>query len=671
MANEFQLDLRGRLRNFVLPASSALVPVFEAVINGLHAVRDAGRTGKDGLIVVEIARRGQKELGDVDGSTAPIEAFVIRDNGIGFNDDNYNSFCTSDTQKKAKIGGRGVGRLTWVKAFEEVRVESFYTAADKSLRCRRFRFTADGITAATDEPAPKTQKGTGTNVSLKLMKDAFYKQLAKGGETIMQRMVDHFLVALREKDACVLIEDSGETHNVTKEIEIVLKTAKREKLKIGVSEFSLTHVKVTSNDVRGHRVAYLADQRQVKTEQLHNEIPQLGKTKLTDKEGTAFWSLTLVESDLLNEAVSPERDTFHFPDEADSLNLEAKGQVTMDAIRSAVVPKITSELDQYLAPLRAKAVEQAQNYVRDEAPQYRHILKVKRDAVEALAPDLSREKLDVELRRITFKHEEELRERTTKVLQGGKIDASAYDELVSDVNAAAIDDLAKYVRDRRAILNLLRQAVRRDNDGKFALESAIHKMVLPMRTTSDDVPLDQLNLWLVDERLAFHSYLASDKPFKSLEPIASESEQRPDMIVFNRPIAFTEQPAPGFSSVVIVEFKRPMRGEYDEKENPIAQVYDYIREVRAGTAEQRDGRPFTVSGQVPFYCYIVCDLTPKLRQFAENYDLTPAWDNQGYFGYNKARHAYAEIISFDKLIDDAEKRNRAFFEKLGLPKGGV
>jgi hypothetical protein len=176
-----------------------------------------------------------------------------------------------------------------------------------------------------------------------------------------------------------------------------------------------------------------------------------------------------------------------------------------------------------------------------------------------------------------------------------------------------------------------------------------------------------MNLWLIDERLAFHTYLASDKPFTSIEPIASESTQRPDIIVFNRAMAFSDDTPLRLQTVVIVEFKRPMRGDYDEKENPIAQVYEYIREVRKGIAQQRDGRPFQVSEHVPFYCYIVCDLTPKLRQFAEDHALTRAWDNEGYFGYNPTRHAYVEVISFDKLIEDAEKRNRVFFERLGLP----
>jgi len=38
----------------------------------------------------------------------------------------------------------------------------------------------------------------------------------------------------------------------------------------------------------------------------------------------------------------------------------------------------------------------------------------------------------------------------------------------------------------------------------------------------------------------------------------------------------------------------------------------------------------------------------------------------GYFGFNSQVGVYIEIISFAKLVDDARKRNAAFFKKLGV-----
>jgi hypothetical protein len=38
----------------------------------------------------------------------------------------------------------------------------------------------------------------------------------------------------------------------------------------------------------------------------------------------------------------------------------------------------------------------------------------------------------------------------------------------------------------------------------------------------------------------------------------------------------------------------------------------------------------------------------------------------GYFFYSREYRAYVEVISFDRLVNIAKERNRAFFDKLGL-----
>jgi hypothetical protein len=50
------------------------------------------------------------------------------------------------------------------------------------------------------------------------------------------------------------------------------------------------------------------------------------------------------------------------------------------------------------------------------------------------------------------------------------------------------------------------------------------------------------------------------------------------------------------------------------------------------------------------------------------YQLSPTPDGMGFFGFNINFSAHVEIISFDKLLSDTEKRNRMLFDKLKLPK---
>ena len=74
----------------------------------------------------------------------PILSFQITDTGVGFTDTNYESFETSDSMYKASQGGKGIGRLLWLKAFDGAEVSSTYQEKDK-WRKRTFRFTIDGI----------------------------------------------------------------------------------------------------------------------------------------------------------------------------------------------------------------------------------------------------------------------------------------------------------------------------------------------------------------------------------------------------------------------------------------------------------------------------------------------------------------------------------------------
>jgi hypothetical protein len=240
-----------------------------------------------------------------------------------------------------------------------------------------------------------------------------------------------------------------------------------------------------------------------------------------------------------------------------------------------------------------------------------------------------------------------------------------YFEKVSEVNRA---NLARYVCHRKAIIEFLRRQLSLQPNGKYANEDRIHSIVFPRGKTSDDVFFDEHNLWLLDERLAFHVFLSSDKPIVQADPLQNESRKEPDILVFDKAIALSETPDIPFTSITVIEFKRPQRTEYGDKDNPFTQIADYVRDIKAGKAKLADGRSLPIPPNLPFYCYVVCDITPKLKGWAENFELEMTPDGVGFFGYKRALKAYCEVISYSKLLSDAEKRNQAFFEKLGLPK---
>jgi hypothetical protein len=91
-----------------------------AIVNSIQAIEDA--TESDGMITIKIIRDLSPMLIDVDKSTREITDFEIADNGIGFDDENFAAFQTSDTTYKADRGGKGIGRFVWLVAFDSVEV---------------------------------------------------------------------------------------------------------------------------------------------------------------------------------------------------------------------------------------------------------------------------------------------------------------------------------------------------------------------------------------------------------------------------------------------------------------------------------------------------------------------------------------------------------------------
>ena len=134
-----------------------LMPLFEAVQNSIHAIEDADLPVDTGRITVEIVRDPKKPLEVDDSPNRPgpasvpdICGFRIRDNGIGFTEHHMTSFETLDTDHRADIGGRGVGRLLWLKAFDRATLDSTYF--DRTNRKARRRFTSHSRTASTRSP---------------------------------------------------------------------------------------------------------------------------------------------------------------------------------------------------------------------------------------------------------------------------------------------------------------------------------------------------------------------------------------------------------------------------------------------------------------------------------------------------------------------------------------
>ena len=148
--------------------------------------------------------------------------------------------------------------------------------------------------------------------------------------------------------------------------------------------------------------------------------------------------------------------------------------------------------------------------------------------------------------------------------------------------------------------------------------------------------------------------------------IESSLADRPDLFIFDRKFAFAEGEQP-ISSIVVVEFKRPERNDYKPSDNPLLQSFEMVREIRSSRFKDHKGRPISAANdKIPAFCYVICDITETLKNALAFADAIATPDGQGYYGYNKHYGAYYEVIDYNKLLRDAKKRNRIFFDKLNI-----
>src|SRR5438093_12232325 len=96
-----KIDLRGRVKNTKLAPANGLLPLFEAVINSIHAIEE--NKAAAGKITVTIERSPIQGVLQAEGPVTiePIDNFLVMDNGAGFTERNFTSFDTADSRVKA------------------------------------------------------------------------------------------------------------------------------------------------------------------------------------------------------------------------------------------------------------------------------------------------------------------------------------------------------------------------------------------------------------------------------------------------------------------------------------------------------------------------------------------------------------------------------------------
>ncbi len=675
-------SLAGRVRNTSLPKSHSLLPLLEAVVNGLQSIdsRFADNAGQ-GCLRVVIERSGEAELdlglsGPGRMALKPITGFRVEDNGLGFTPENMKSFETLDSDYKSGMGCRGVGRLLWLKAFDRVSIRSAFRDGSGGLHTRQFRFSVDREVEHID--APDDFGDIGAAVHLSGFKAAFQRHAPKTIDVIAREVFEHciwyFLRPGGPPEVTIIDHAEGEEISLARLMEdFIFSDLPTTSLDVGGRKFDMVNLCLKSSTRNlTPRLYWCAANRVVAEENLTGKIPGL-YGRLKDETGTEFTYVCYLSSDYLDANVRSDRTAFDIAERTTGPTLE--NDLSLEDIRAGVLGQVENILATPLAAARNEGKTRVHEFVSDKAPRYRPVLARLEALGVSVDPSIKDSELELLLHRNLQRLEAEaLAQGQAIFTQVGSVHLEGYQEqlkryldIVDDINQS---DLAAYVARRRTILDILSKLIRVDDQGRYSREEAVHQLLMPMRTDSNEIGIDASNLWILDERLAFHDYLASDKTLKSMPITGSDSTKEPDILatrLVDTPVLAAEGEKLPLASIVVVEIKRPMRNDASEGNDPIAQCIDYVKRVRSGGVLTASGRPIPPSPEPPAFCYIVADLTPTMVSRCELVGLERTADGLGYFGFNGPSKTYIEVISFDRLVNAANERNRAFFDKLGLP----
>lgn len=232
-------NLEGRIRNLALAPSydNTMIPLFEAISNAIHAIQK--KFGEDWI------QKGKIHVyGHHDDDGAPI-SFSVEDNGIGLTEENFKSFRTYDTGHKLQKGGKGVGRLTWLKVFNLVNIQSAYQENGRRYE-RGFNFVLNNDNPFREYSQQENPHITEfrTTVFLQWLKDRYKAHCPKNTETVANKIIAHFLPYLiGEKKPSIVIEGPQTRFDIRQIIQDSTHNPKSDEFEIeNVGKFKIRHL---------------------------------------------------------------------------------------------------------------------------------------------------------------------------------------------------------------------------------------------------------------------------------------------------------------------------------------------------------------------------------------------------------------------------------------------
>ena len=676
MAQNIITDLNGIINELNISEEDVLFPIFEGVVNSIQSIEEAGV--KEGCVKVTVCRdHTQTELFE-EFESYPISEIQIEDNGSGFNSSNYESYRTAHSTKKYKLGGKGVGRFAMLAVFDKITIDSIIASNEKNHI--KFELSRkDGLSTPVYGRLETTPR---TFIRLQGVNNKFSKAVAKyNDEEIINKLLGHCLLYyLNKKAPQILYTDSdGITTDLNRKFNPNYFVKKEDEDIICDKKFKIYHVK--SQNASCHEICLCGHNRLVKSKRLDAVLPVFSSA--IEEFGESYYLKTYVISDYLDNIVKIGRNEFNFPkekkhnddDEQDSIELnfdEPVASLCESSIYQMVIRSIRSIFPEELEKREKKVKKNVDEFLdKDLGIEFRHVTFTESfyAGIKDGATDLQIYKA---LQRYRYHQSLELRKKEEKLLKREYSNSDNYKDLLKSYvdmrTQESMSALAKYVYHRRVIIELLeRYLTWCDEEQNYEEESSLHNLIFTMGENQATKRYDEHNLWILDDRLAFHRYIYSDKQIRLHEPNVGKTDcaKETDLAIYDIPFGYDEENEYGnINSIVIFELKRPNRdvtvADYTK------QMKEQVKGIREGRKKKYNGANLQIQDSTPIYFYYVIDENSygKVKQELMQYDY---FKETPYHSLVRMTGTlYEEILTYQTLLINAKRRNKIFFDKLGI-----
>lgn len=671
------LPVKNLVDDIDLKASDFLLPLFESVVNSIISLKQT-KGIQDKKIQIQIERGKPPKKRDLFENHNTIHSIKVIDNGEGFISENLTSFKTAYSQKnKKEFGCKGVGRFTMLAAFERVMIESNYYENSSWSRIK-FEFNSINEVSIISQEL-SSDEGNKTIVYLdNLYNETLREVSAVSIDYIADELMKHCLIYYLCNDLPkieILDTETNQGVVVNDKYENLIKERERE-FKIDQYTFKgyITRTEKTNNR-KNHYVYYCANSRVVGRGKSLSTINSLFMYPISSN-GSSFLLDVYLVSDYLNKTAYRSRNGFSIPHEKEK-SIFNDGSISYEEINNELTKILSEEYDSFVRETQKRNNAELVEYINNEAPRFKRFSK-RPDILNSIPPNLSDEKKEEHLYKIAYREQKRIEKNIQNFIENKKVNEFTIQAVKNELRektASDVDNLADYMFRRKAIIDIFNKFLEADAQGTYRLEEDIHNLIFPMGLTQKEVDYDSHNLWILDERFATYSFIASDKPITSMSQ--KKSSKEPDLVlmkenplVFDNRLGFASTPSGELQSMVIFEFKRPGETAHNKRKTDYRWEFSelvekYYDEFLYGDDKKNfRGRPVIVHKNTPKYGYVIVDvIPPRLKEYnhGKGYRQTPFGT---LYKIYPDLNMHIEVITFGQLIKAVETRHAPFFNKL-------